>query len=127
MTRWLNRGDLFRYPRLRAHFPRSEGAIAAEQLGLLPGGKEDDLTRVLVADHSPPLRYVEAELLALDDTSPSNVEATLKRLAHIAVITAAEHKLLADRDLQSTMPVGWTHWTSRYVAAGITIRGANKL
>lgn len=79
--------------------------------------------RQLVYDHSIPFRYLQAELLAIEDVSPSQVEMVLEKYGCVALITAEEDSQLNAAGLNRRMPVDWDGIDplARYRSVGIEL------
>lgn len=78
---------------------------------------------VLVFDHAIPFKYMQSELLQLDDVTPEAVRSVLQRYETCVLITKSENALLNKSRLQSKMPPTWdgTDDLARYRAVGIDL------
>lgn len=77
----------------------------------------------LVYDHAIPFKYLQSELLQLNDVTPEALRDVLLRYETRVLITKAENARLNASGLQSTMPRTWdqTDPLARYKAAGIEL------
>jgi len=77
----------------------------------------------LVGDHAIPFKYLQSELLELDDVTPETVRGVLRKYEVRVWITKAEDRLLSAKKLRSKMPDAWnrTDPLARYKAAGIQL------
>lgn len=79
--------------------------------------------RQLVYYHSIPFRYLQSELLAIEDVSPSQVETVLEKYGCVALITTEEESQLNAAGLNRRMPVDWDEidQLARYRSVGIEL------
>jgi hypothetical protein len=77
----------------------------------------------LVYDHAIPFRYLQSELLQLDDVTPEAVRDVLLRYEIRVLITKSENMRLNASGLQAKMPPTWdgTDPLARYKAVGIEL------
>jgi hypothetical protein len=77
----------------------------------------------LVYDHAIPFKYLQSELLKLDDVTPEIVRDVLLRYEIRVLITKSENERLNTSGLQSKMPAAWdgTDPLARYKAVGIEL------
>jgi hypothetical protein len=77
----------------------------------------------LVYDHAIPFRYLQEELLSLENPVLEQVADVLNRHAVVVLITKSENLTLTTSRLASRMPDGWDGADpfARYKAAGIEV------
>lgn len=77
----------------------------------------------IIYDHSIPFRYLQDELLNLDDVNNKTVKELLDLYSTVCVITKDEDNLLSSRGLSRKMPNDWDNEDplARYKAVGIEV------
>jgi hypothetical protein len=79
--------------------------------------------REIVYDHAIPFKYLQHELLSLEEATTNNVKEVLDRYCVTAIITAQENAALSQAGLQHKMPADWNGIDSlaRYRAVGVQL------
>jgi hypothetical protein len=77
----------------------------------------------LIYDHAVPLKYLQDELLNLDNPTTSSLAEALNRHSVVVLITKNDDRCLNKAGYRSKMPEGWdgVDQFARYKAVGIEV------